>query len=144
MVKKKKARVDLRKNRSKPPRAKGWTKGFHEHGFEDEAPRAKERVRAKGDLSRRRTIIVEEAANSDTLGGAATVMPVVDFASCLPGRVLRVQGLYSLVESEESEEWLCQEQKSSFCIQHLAISTRSNKRTHRITSQWSRQKPSEE
>ena len=36
MAKKKKVRVDLRKNRSKPPRPKQWTRGFHEHGFEEE------------------------------------------------------------------------------------------------------------
>jgi len=37
MAKKKKVRVDLRKNRSKPPRAKQWTRGFHDHGFAEEA-----------------------------------------------------------------------------------------------------------
>jgi len=47
MAKKKKVRVDLRKNRSKPPRQQQWTRGFHEHGFEDEATAQSERVRAK-------------------------------------------------------------------------------------------------
>src|SRR5205085_6878493 len=32
--KKKKVRVELRKNRSKPPRPNNWTRGFQEHGFE--------------------------------------------------------------------------------------------------------------
>ena len=53
MAKKKKIRVDLRKNRSKPPRQRHWTRGFQEHGFENEATPLDERVRAKGDLSRR-------------------------------------------------------------------------------------------
>src|SRR5262249_22622900 len=56
MAKKKKVRVDLRKNRTKPPRQRGWTRGFQEHGFADEATQGDERVRAKGNLSRRRTI----------------------------------------------------------------------------------------
>src|SRR6266849_5559819 len=57
MAKKKKVRVQLRKNRSKPPRQQGWTRGFHEHGYEEDATLAQERVRAKGELSRKRTII---------------------------------------------------------------------------------------
>src|SRR5262249_55514301 len=61
MAKKKKVRVDLRKNRSKPPRDRNWTRGFQEHGYADEATTSDERVRAKGDLSRRRTIIQDEA-----------------------------------------------------------------------------------
>src|SRR6516162_7316630 len=95
MSKKKKVRVDLRKNRSKPPREQGWTRGYEEHGFADESTRSEERVRAKGDLSRRRTIVQESA------GGAVDdepEMPAVDTAVCLPGRVLRVHGLYSMVE----------------------------------------------
>src|SRR5262245_2510029 len=38
MAKKKKVRVDLRKNRQKPPRDRGWTREFHEHGYEEQAP----------------------------------------------------------------------------------------------------------
>ena len=37
MAKKKKIRVELRKNLAKPPRDRRWTQGFQEHGFEDEA-----------------------------------------------------------------------------------------------------------
>ena len=37
MAKKKKVRVDLRKNRNKLPRERQWTRGFQEHGFEEEA-----------------------------------------------------------------------------------------------------------
>jgi len=59
MAKKKKVRVDLRKNRSKPPRPQHWTRGFQEHGFAEEATPHGERIRAKGELSRRRTIIQE-------------------------------------------------------------------------------------
>jgi hypothetical protein len=52
MAKKKKTRVELRKNRAKPPRDKGWTSGFQKHGFEEDATVGGERVRAKGELSR--------------------------------------------------------------------------------------------
>src|SRR5438477_314920 len=53
MAKKKKVRVDLKKNRSKPPRERQWTRGFHEHGFEEEATTGGERVaRRHGLLTR--------------------------------------------------------------------------------------------
>src|SRR5215467_14197109 len=101
MAKKKKVRVQLRKNRSKPPRPKQWTRGFHDHGFTDEATRGAERVRAKGDLSRRRTIIAEDA------GDQSAEMPAIDISQCLPGRVLRVHGLLSVVETEDGRQFRC-------------------------------------
>jgi ribosome biogenesis GTPase len=99
MAKKKKVRVDLRKNRSKPPRPRGWTRGFQEHGYSDEATLNQERVRAKGDLSRRRTIIQDAAATEE--------MPAADSSACLPGRVLRVHGLQSVVETEDGRQVRC-------------------------------------
>jgi ribosome biogenesis GTPase len=103
MAKKKKIRVDLRKNRSKPPRPRHWTRGFQEHGFTDEATRNEERVRAKGDLSRRRTIVQEETA----AGTEASDMPAVGNEPCLPGRVLRVHGLQSVVEADDGRQYRC-------------------------------------
>lgn len=102
MAKKKKVRVDLRKNRSKPPRPKAWTRDFHEHGFENDATQGQERVRAKGELSRRRTIIQEE-----TPEGAGAEMPAVDSTACVPGRVLRVHGLVSVVETDDGRQLRC-------------------------------------
>ena len=64
MAKKKKVRVDLRKNRSKPPRQRGWTRGFQEHGYAEDATLNQERVRAKGELSRHRTIIQDDTGES--------------------------------------------------------------------------------
>ena len=87
---KNKKRVEFRKNRSKPPRANDWTSGFQKHGFADEATVGGERVRSKGDLSRKRTIQVEE-------GG----LPSVDLTACLQGRVLRVHGLDSVVQMDD-------------------------------------------
>jgi ribosome biogenesis GTPase len=105
MAKKKKVRVDLRKNRSKPPRPRQWTRGFQEHGFTEEATPQAERVRAKGDLSRRRTIIQEDSAAPG--GQEPAEMPAVDAAACLPGRVLRVHGLYSIVETDDGTPYRC-------------------------------------
>jgi ribosome biogenesis GTPase len=106
MAKKKKVRVDLRKNRSKPPRPRQWTRGFQEHGFADEAVPQDERVRAKGDLSRRRTI-VQDATPADAAGQEPAAMPAVDATACLPGRVLRVHGLYSVVETDDGRQFRC-------------------------------------
>jgi ribosome biogenesis GTPase len=102
VAKKKKIRVDLRKNRSKPPRQKGWTRTFQADDQALDAPRG-ERVRAKGDLSRRRTIIQEEQADTSE----PTAMPAADLATCLPGRVLRVHGLQSVVQTEDGRQFRC-------------------------------------
>jgi ribosome biogenesis GTPase len=102
MAKKKKVRVDLRKNRSKPPRDRTWTRGFQEHGYVEEATTGGERVRAKGDLSRRRTIIQDENGNA-----ASDEMPAVDASTSIPGRVLRVHGLYSMVEVKDGRIFRC-------------------------------------
>ena len=84
MAKKKKIRVDLRKNRAKPARKRDWTSGFREHGFEDEASPPDERVRARGDLSRRRTIIQEESAGEAETGVSPAAMPAASEAGVLP------------------------------------------------------------
>ncbi len=107
MAKKKKVRVDLRKNRSKPPRQRQWTRGFQEHGFAEDATPMQERVRAKGELSRRRTIIQEVGGDSGQAGTDPAEMPSVDAGTCLPGRVLRVHGSQCDVETEEGRHFRC-------------------------------------
>jgi ribosome biogenesis GTPase len=97
---KKKKRVELRKNRSKPPRDKGWTRGFAEHGFAEDATLSQERVRAKGDLSRKRTIISADAE------AGTREMPAVN-ASCIAGRVLRVHGLDNVVRTDDGRILRC-------------------------------------
>lgn len=105
MSKKRKIRVDLRRNRYQPPRERGWTRDYQEHGFtDDDTTRAQERVRTKGDLSRRRTIIAEETGAS---AGAQESMPAVDLSECLPGRVLRVHGLYCAVAADDGRQFNC-------------------------------------
>jgi ribosome biogenesis GTPase len=107
MAKKKKVRVELRKNRSKPPRERQWTRGFHEHGYAEEATPLDERVRAKGALSRHRTIIQEDGGGASQSGQAPTDMPSVDEGQCIPGRVLRVHGLACVVETEDGSLFRC-------------------------------------
>jgi ribosome biogenesis GTPase / thiamine phosphate phosphatase len=101
MAKKKKVRVDMRKNRSKPPRDQQWTRGFQEHGYAEEATHGDERIRAKGDLSRRRTIMQDAgiANQSD--------MPANSADGCLPGRVIRIHGLLNVVETEDGRRYRC-------------------------------------
>src|SRR3954470_10653464 len=101
MAKKKKIRVDMRKNTAKPPRERGWTRGFQDHGYEEEATRNDERVRARGDLSRKRTIIQDDSGEKKADGVEPVDMPSVDPSECLPGRVLRVHRLVSVVETDD-------------------------------------------
>jgi ribosome biogenesis GTPase len=107
MAKKKKIRVDLRKNRARPPRQRDWTSGFREHGFEEEATKPGERVRARGDLSRRRTIIQEDAPGGESAGATPAAMPAVDPATCLQGRVLRVHRQIAVVGTDDGTEYRC-------------------------------------
>jgi len=102
MDKKKKTRVELRKNRSKPPRPNSWTRGFQDHGYVDEATANDERVRAKGDLSRYRTIIQDGA-----LSGTDQEMPAVGSDGCQLGRVIKVFGLQSVVEGVDGVTYRC-------------------------------------
>ena len=101
MAKKKKVRVDLRKNRSKPPRERQWTRGFQEHGFAEDATTSDERIRAKGDLSRHRTIIQDGGSESQP------DMPAAGVGSCLAGRVIRVHGLLNIVEAADGRRYRC-------------------------------------
>src|SRR5581483_534920 len=100
MAKKKKTRVELRKNRTKPPRDKDWTRGFRHAEPGDDTGPADERVRAKGALSRKRTIVQDADAG-------ASLMPAIDRAHWLPGRVLRVHGLDSVVATDDGRQWRC-------------------------------------
>jgi ribosome biogenesis GTPase len=98
MAKKKKVRVELRKNRAKPARQRDWKRLLQEAAGEDALAAVPERVRAKGELSRKRTIIADESAGQG---------PAVDTTVCKPGRVLRVQGLLSVVEIAGGEQLRC-------------------------------------
>jgi ribosome biogenesis GTPase len=104
MSKKKKIRVELRKNRTKPPRPNQWTRGFQEHGFEEKTTSDGERVRAKGDLSRHRTITQNEHTPD---AQRSAEMPAAASDACLRGRVIKVFGLQSVVEIEDGKQYRC-------------------------------------
>jgi ribosome biogenesis GTPase len=97
--KKKKVRVELRKNRAKPPRGNDLTRAYQEDAGGADDARSSERVRAKGDLSRYRTVVQDKA---DSTG-----KPSIDAAECLRGRVLRVHGLQSIVELDDGRVFRC-------------------------------------
>ncbi|QEL14463.1 ribosome small subunit-dependent GTPase A [Limnoglobus roseus] len=92
--KKKKVRVEMRRNLSKPPRENDVTRQFQDNGAHDVANT--ERVRAKGDASRHRTIMAEDAA----------AMPGTE-GGWVRGRVVRVHGLYSYVELDDGRTVRC-------------------------------------
>jgi ribosome biogenesis GTPase len=97
--KKKKVRVEMRKNRAKPPRGNDITRAYQEDAAKAEDAHTTERVRAKGDISRYRTIVQDEDAD--------TLTPSVDTAGCVRGRVLRVHGLQSVVEADDGRLFRC-------------------------------------
>jgi ribosome biogenesis GTPase len=107
MAKKKKVRVELRKNRYRPPRQRNWTGSLQDEGAAEDAVTGQERVRAKGHLSRKRTIIQDEAAAPAAAGQEPAEMPAVDVGACRPGRVLRVHGLQSVVQTDDGEQFRC-------------------------------------
>jgi ribosome biogenesis GTPase len=106
MSKKKKIRVEFRKNRSHPPRPRDWTRGLQGEDTEQDAIDHQERVRARGELSRKRTIVQAESDQADA-DAAPTLMPAIDPSQCYLGRVLRVHGLYSVVEREDGTLYRC-------------------------------------
>jgi len=102
-MKRKKVRVDFRKNRAVRTRVDDWTRKFEEHGFEEETEITDERIRAKGELTRKRTVI-GELAEDDT---DFAVLPEVDTERLLTGRVLRVHGASSVVQTEDGRLFHC-------------------------------------
>jgi len=110
VAKKKKVRVEFRKNRQKRTRANDMTRSFCQDDPSESDSVSSERVRAKGDLSRHRTVIHETSDSPETPGTAddPSSMLAVDLSTCQPGRVIRVHGLVSVVEAEEEKkEYRC-------------------------------------
>ncbi len=93
--KKKLVRVELRRNRTKPPRGNDLTRAYEADDTQSDAAESGERVRSKGAISRRRTVAVD----ADAKAGAGQ-MPAIDPAWKM-GRVVRVHGLHSVVEADD-------------------------------------------
>jgi len=102
--KKRQVRADFRKNRSGRVRDKNWTRsGAAGEAMED--AETHQSVSGKGELSRKRT--VADADVSENEAGATVVMPAIDPTICRLGRVLRVQGLVSMVQLDEGSLRSC-------------------------------------
>lgn len=69
-----KVRVDFKRNRGAKTRKKNWTEAGMAEGSEDLDAASTERIRAKGDLSRRRTIIEGEPAPGHWQNGVVIAM----------------------------------------------------------------------
>jgi ribosome biogenesis GTPase len=128
MAKKKKVRVELRKNRNKPARQGDLTRQFQRDDFNEDAVRAEERVRAKGDLSRHRTIITQEPTHAERAGDESADMPAVDVSKCLPGRVVRVHK-ESLVETDDGRRFRCAVRRVLKTLARRSSSCRWSSRT---------------
>ena len=111
MSKKKKVRVAFKKNRSKRTRANNLTNRYHSNELAGPDPASAERVRAKGELSRHRTIMTDVTQAPVAEGAAppedASAYRSVDLEACLAGRVVRIHGLVSVVETPEGVSYNC-------------------------------------
>jgi ribosome biogenesis GTPase / thiamine phosphate phosphatase len=108
MAKKKKFRVDFRKNRAPRPRKTDWTRQFDEHRFDEQAPELQERISGRGEVVRRRTVravdVSPEQADAEL---PFDVHLDIDETVCRRGRVLSVFGLTSTVLGDDGTIYQC-------------------------------------
>lgn len=88
----KKVRVAFRRNRNRPPRRKDWTRNIASDESAALDAASSERVQAKGDLSRKRTITRHDAD--------------ADAANLHEGVVVAMRGLFAQVD-DGRDVWLC-------------------------------------
>lgn len=91
-----KVRVDFRQNRQVRRRSDDWTQRYRSDQAQLEDTERSESVRAKGSLSRKRTIIVDDRD-----------LPAVDQSQWRHGTVLRVHGLICTVSDDAGTVWEC-------------------------------------
>lgn len=91
-----KKRVELRPNRQPQRRADEWTRLYHDDQDRLADAQLSESVRARGELSRKRTLIVDD---SDA--------PAVDESLWQRGVVSSVHGLVNRVEDGQGRTWDC-------------------------------------
>lgn len=102
--KKRKLRTDFRKNREVRTRDKVRVERIADEDSPDaDAPRD-ERVSGKGAISRKRTVAGAEIVEDDA---GMMVLPDIDRTVCRIGRVLRVQGLISIVRDVNGANFQC-------------------------------------
>jgi ribosome biogenesis GTPase len=100
----KKVRTDLRKNRNVRTRKNDLTRGFANDQDAVEDMATGQSVSGKGDLTRKRTVVNAEITED---GSGTSVMLSIDPTICRQGRVLRVQGLVSVVQLEDGTLRMC-------------------------------------
>jgi ribosome biogenesis GTPase len=108
VVKKKKphhVRAQFRKNRTERSRKTDWTREYETGQAEEIEPSLAERISGKGELTRKRTIRATEPA-VEMAGGGLPIL-AVDEQACLRGRVLKVLGLISIVETSDGRRYQC-------------------------------------
>jgi ribosome biogenesis GTPase / thiamine phosphate phosphatase len=91
-----KVRVDFRQNRAQPKRESDWTRRYHGDDEDLADARSGETVRAKGALSRKRTIRV-----------GADEAPLVDESQWQPGLVVTIRGPICEVQDAGGRTWDC-------------------------------------
>ncbi len=106
-----KVRVDFRPNRQQPRRRDDWTRQYRAEADRLEDEKLVESVRAKGELSRKRTILVDQHE-----------LPAVDESMWLHGTVTRVHGLICTVNDSQGRSWECTVRR---VLRTLLIETRS-------------------
>ncbi len=106
MAKKKKVRVAFKKNRQHRARANDLTRSFRQENVVIDDGASAERIRAKGELSRKRTIIQDDTGAAETPGDLRANLSV-DLTACLSGRVIKVHGLETVVEIEGGAIYRC-------------------------------------
>jgi ribosome biogenesis GTPase len=119
--KKKKVRVAFKKNRQKRTRANDLTRQFGRGEVSGAEPASAERVRAKGDLSRHRTVVTEESEDNETADDPVARL-AVDLSECRPGRVVRIHGLDSVVQADDGRTFRCRVRR---LLKTLAIDARN-------------------
>ena len=108
MAKKKKSkktvRARFRKGHDSRARKKDFTREFSNQDQTLDESKQGERISGKGHLTRKRTI----RGSTNELGESGFQVELsVDVSKCRPGRVIRVHGLTSIVETEDKVEYKC-------------------------------------
>jgi ribosome biogenesis GTPase len=103
----KKVRVEFRSNRNGRTRNSDLTRQFIEHGFEDEKGINAERIGGKGEMSRRRTVVGELLKKDNSGNHGFEVLPEVNVNTVIAGRVIRVNGVDSDVQTDDGRIFRC-------------------------------------
>jgi ribosome biogenesis GTPase len=125
--KKKKVRVAFKKNRGKRTRANDLTRSYGDGAPGPQEGPASERVRAKGDLSRHRTIVTQDDGPGD-IGPVsegseeAAALRAVDTTTSLRAVVIRIHGLVSIVQTDDGRTFSCHVRR---VLKSLAIEGRN-------------------